>query len=241
MKRIVQTGFVLLGLLVINTSSCANPNFKKGNPVTVTRNVDSYSALDLSGAYDFILTNDDSHQIKIGGGENVLKYIETTVKSGTLIVKETEDAPTFFANIGKVKIYIPAQKVYSITLNGSGDVETNNFTLKQTDFELNLNGSGNVGLAVVCKKMSITGNGSGDINLKGSANMDAINLSGSGDLNLFDFKTDSTQISLAGSGQINIFAHKYLGVAISGSGEVAYKGNPKVEQSIIGSGSVKPY
>ncbi|WP_421739431.1 GIN domain-containing protein [Caulobacter sp.] len=123
------------------------------------------------------------------------------------------------SNAERMKIVVTAPKVSQFQLNGSGDLEIQNYD--QPTLTLAINGSGDINAAGRTTGLFLTGSGSGDAELDDLRAMDA-------------------DIALAGSGNAEVDASNKVKIAISGSGDVSLRSQPTSETSnISGSGSVR--
>ncbi len=93
-------------------------------------------------------------------------------------------------------------------------------------------GSGNVNL----KRISTSDNqvnisGSGNVLLDGKSTEAEYHIAGSGDINATELKVENVNARISGSGSIRCYATENLTGGVSGSGNVAYKGNPQINFS----------
>ena len=116
----------------------------------------------------------------------------------------------------------------SISVAGSGDVNCND--LNAEEMYLSVAGSGDMKLTnaqATYTKASVAGSGTMSIN--GQSENAKYSVAGSGDLFADDFEAQNVEASVSGSGDIKCYAVKYLKAHTSGSGEIGYKGDPKVD------------
>ncbi len=231
---------MLLTLATLFVIACEAQKRVKGNGhvVTIERNVDDYDALRVGGFYEVELVEGKEGQVTIKGEENLMEYIETEVKGGTLIIK-TRDHMNLSPSRGEdVYITIPVEKIDAIRLSGSGKL-TSRKTLETNSFKIHTSGSRNVELDIEAKKVTVITSGSSDVDLSGSAeNMDATS-SGSSDVDAFDLDVDNVDVRSSGSSDVKITVNETLQTQVSGSGDVRYKGNPnKIKNKLSGSGGV---
>jgi len=106
------------------------------------------------------------------------------------------------------------------------------------DLNLIMDGSGNIQFKGNAKHLDILIDGSGGIQLTGTANsIDAI-IDGSGDLEAFDLPVNDAVVVTDGSGDGAVYVDRDLKATIRGSGDIFYKGNPKIWSQIESSGNV---
>ena len=69
-----------------------------------------------------------------------------------------------------------------------------------------------------------------------------VEVSGSGDVEAYDLKTEKAELKIAGSGSIGISVEKEIIARVSGSGDIKYKGQPRIEDiKVSGSGQISSY
>ena len=73
--------------------------------------------------------------------------------------------------------------------------------------------------------------GSGNVLLDGKSTEAEYRIAGSGDINATELKVDNVNARISGSGSIRCYATENLTGGVSGSGNVAYKGNPQINFS----------
>lgn len=167
-------------------------------------------------------------------GSNMIKYIETDVVNGQLIIRQL-DADIFIEKA--VRVYLSVDSLEYVELNGSGDFDADH--LNASTFEIKMNGSGNVDLNIDANTVSSSIDGSGDFNLLGNTTTFNGNIKGSGDIFAKYLYTDNSNIDIEGSGDATINVSNNLNATIYGSGNIYYYGNPdNVTSTIQGSGQL---
>lgn len=243
MKTTILTFTTLLFLSTTHAQWWEKGEKIKGNGkvTTVTRTTSDFEGISCAGSFDYVLVAGTEGKLTIEGEENLLKHVVTEVKNNILVVK-TEKNINLKPSAGKnIKVTISFTDINDIALAGSGDL-TNNDPIRTSDLNISLAGSGDMVLTV--ETNSVKGNlaGSGDLTLKGKTNNLDANLAGSGDIHAFDLQANNTDVAIAGSGDAEVVSKENLNARIAGSGDITYKGNPKIEKSkVIGSGSIKSH
>ena len=242
-KSLVSKKIILItAALLITSASYAQWGNKKvkgnGNMTTETRTTSEYDGIKCAGSFDYILVAGKEGQITLEGESNLLEYVVTEVKDGNLIIK-TEKKINLRTSWNKtIKVTIPFRDINNVSLSGSGDLWTED-TIKTTNFDAALAGSGDVILDVDASSVTCRVSGSGDLTLKGNTNDLEAKLAGSGDIHAFGLQANNTIASVAGSGDIEIVSNTTLKARVSGSGDIEYKGNPSKEDTkVSGSGSI---
>ncbi|MDR3679658.1 MAG: DUF2807 domain-containing protein [Flavipsychrobacter sp.] len=232
--------FPVFLVLVLSLSSCMR-NVISGSGVQVTdmRSVKSFNAIEIGGAMDVTVNQQDgaTPSIQLYGYENLLKYIKTEVKNNTLSVYTVEG--TELNTDQKIKVVITLPSMSSLSLSGATDGVIHGI-VKGNDFKLEVSGASDV----VADNVSVTNfsteiSGAAKVKVNGgtveSANYE---LSGAAVLNAFNLVTNTTTVELSGTGIANVNAQKTLDAHLSGIGAIRYKGHPAVTSEKSGIGSI---
>ncbi|MEN1784841.1 MAG: head GIN domain-containing protein [Bacteroidota bacterium] len=236
--------FNILLLLLLTVTATVQGQKKvtgNGNVVTLEREVGSFDAVATHGWFDVILIAGKEGEISIEGEENLLPFLITTVKRGTLII-ETEKGKSLKSSSGLgITISIPITAISAASLAGTGSLQSKT-NLESPNFKVSLAGSGKMLLPIETTNMEVALAGSGNMTLSGKTEDIAVSIAGSGIIEGFDLTADSIDANLTGSGTVKITANTAITAKIAGSGEVIYKGNAdKIKSSVIGSGGISSY
>jgi|SRR4051812_4088235 hypothetical protein len=222
------------------------------------RTVTAFTKIDNNTALDIVLEKGSKENVVVEVTEVDPKKILTEVKNNTLSI--SLDKTGMFSKM-KGKITVTYVSLTGIESSGSGDI-TCKSGIETTDFALNNNGSGDIHFEgnVQVSNFSFHHKGSGDVELKtlsttnltismmgsgdfkaeaGNAKNQIINISGSGDVQIENVTGESCTVAIKGSGDVKINVNNSLQGSIMGSGNISYKGDPKIKQvDIMGSGEV---
>ena len=168
--------------------------------------------------------------VQIYGPDNIVQLLETTVEGKTLVVKFKKNSS--IRNSGKLEIRVSSPSLNHLSIYGSGNTTFTNGMESNDDLEICIYGSGNINLKkidVPCTEANISG--SGNVLLNGKSGKAEYRIAGSGDINAIDLKTEDVNAHISGSGSIKCHATENLTGGVSGSGSVAYKGNPQINFS----------
>lgn len=211
-----------------------------GSDKYITKEVktDLFNAITLSGSANVIYYQDSTSRVEIYGSDNLIPLMETYVENGTLIVKLKKNT---YIRKGKLEIKVFSPHMNNLMINGSGNIGFANGIHTDKDINICINGSGEIqGKGFHCQNMSITVNGSGDIRLNQIQSKKFIaEISGSGDMS-FDGKTTIAEYEIAGSGDIkadNLIAETVM-ANIAGSGDISCYANNKLKARVAGSGNI---
>jgi hypothetical protein len=165
---------------------------------------------------------------------NILDEISTTTYGRTLHI---DNIRCMVNKSTDIAIYITTPEINTVKLHSSGNIYLEGFEGDKTTLELS--GSGNINFSGMdfYKVHSIV-SGTGNIRLSGITYDNVIQISGSGNVSSYDLFTQEALVQISGSGDAKVNVFRFLDARISGSGRIIYKGNPRVQILITGSGSV---
>jgi hypothetical protein len=208
---------VLLAALALPAlTSCDN-----GPPVSQTRNVGTFTRLEVSGdvSLNIALFNRPDPGVKITAGEKSIDRIRTEVVGDTLRVTTKSRGLTIGPDpLGAVSINLGVPALVGLRVDGSADVMLSGLSAKA--FELRVAGSG-------------------DIRARGRVDDLEMEVDGSANTNLKDLAAQSASVRIDGSGDAQLRVAKSLELIVEGSGDVTYYGRPAVSSRLEGSGDVR--
>jgi hypothetical protein len=236
MRGCVRSRTLLLALALI--SLLALPALA-GETTSENRQIGGFSGIKVSGGYTIVLSQDSTVSLRLEGHKDDLAKIVTTVVDDKLVIKHKPGIRLFSFNRDDVTVYVGFRDIKTIELSGANKLVGRN-PLRFNDLAIDISGSGDVSMDVEAVKITAEISGSGEIELKGKADALAADISGSGDVRCGGLKTKKAALEISGSGEAQLDVSAELSVSISGSGEVAYRGNPaKVDQQVSGSGEIR--
>lgn len=204
-----------------------------------TVDVGSFDNLSLGISATLYLTQGDNEKVEIDCDDDRFDEIEFDYSGSRMSIKNESKWNWNSSRKSDVTIYITMKDIERLTVSGSGDLIGKN-EIRSEDLDLNVSGSGDIELDLICKSIDARISGSGSIRLNGnSEEMDA-KISGSGKVKAEDMEVKVFKASISGSGTCYITASEEIIANISGSGSVYYSGNPdRVNSNSSGSGKVR--
>jgi hypothetical protein len=207
-----------------------------------TREPGAFEAITIEypGA-EIIIQQGDKEIVEIEADDNLLPQLSTDVFSGTLTIKNVKTDWKTTVNPSKpVKIEITVRDLTEILLSAPvGNLTVND--LQTGTLKLVVSGGAQVKLnEIQVDLLDSVLSGAGDIQISGTADEVKLVLSGLGDFNAADLQSHKADIELSGMGGATVRVEEELAATITGAGSIQYFGNPHVEQSVNGAGSVKP-
>ncbi len=211
---------LLIGCLLVTVSGCDFVLFTRAIPgsgvaATQVREVLDFHAVEFQGGGSMDIVVADGTSCEISCDDNLLEFIVTEVKNGTLKIYNSEK----ISPRAGLTVTLQSKQLDAVTMAGSCTAN-----VRQLDTE----------------SMALEIAGSGKVVLDGQSRDLDIEIAGSGEVNSLDLISQDVKISIAGSGDVKVHAGHTLDVSIAGSGKVRYRGDASVTRSVAGSGSVKP-
>ena len=251
--RYVKRRVCRAAALLLCICCCMVPALVMAEAVVEEREVGSFHSVDLRTVGRISLTQGDRQSLVIRADRDVLEKLRTEVRDGTLIISSRWN----IRRVDAPDIEIEMERVRALRISGSGEIGGENRIMSK-DIDLSISGSGDILLEMKAEQVEVKVSGSGEMSLEIEAETVATNISGSGDvemsgkaasmktkisgsgsLSAHDLETRSATIRISGSGSCTVHVTDDLEVDISGSGNVEYKGQPRVNLSGSGSGSVR--
>lgn len=209
-----------------------------GNTTSVTRTVEAFTGISSEGSWNVEITEGTPGTVTLKGDENLLPYIETTVKNGVLSIKSKGEVN--LRSNSKITVEVTMNQINSLKLSGSGGINGKGGFTSDGNTDIAVSGSGNLNLDFdTFKDLTVQVSGSGNIRLNGNTRSMHAHVSGSGNIDCRDTRANDLTAMVSGSGNIKVHADKSINAVISGSGDIFYTGNPEnIAKVVSGSGRV---
>ena len=230
-----------------------------GENTTEVRTLSGIDGVALLGSGDVSITLGDKEEITIHAPADLIPYLLTENKDGTLQIGKRKKGWKHFIRFNDHVHYdLIVKQISDISVSGSGDIDAEKLSGEKCSVKVS--GSGNIEVDQINSngvKVTVSGsgdveidnlstdilgvsiNGSGDIDINGKTDELNGTISGSGDFTGDELKCKNVSINIYGSGNASVNATKSLEVHVSGSGDVTYHGNPTVNSRVTGSGDIR--
>ena len=229
-KRTILIAIVLLlcacGLRAVRGS---------GKLVTESRDASNFDRVSLGGSGKVILIQGETESLTIETDRNVMRYVTSEVRGGTLVLGTKIGAivrPT------RLRFTVSVKDLAGLTVSGSGDI-----TAERVDTErlqIKVSGSGDLRIdALTAQEVAVRISGSGDVELAGEVTEQEVTISGSGKYRSGDLRSETVALTISGAGDATLWTTESLDARLTGSGSASYYGNPRTDVSSSGSGKVK--
>jgi predicted small secreted protein len=232
-------GLLVGGLLLLAFALVGcNAVIGNGDVIEETRDLDSFSRIDISGAGDVVVEYGDSESVRIEAESNLMEYLETTVSGDTLEIS-TRDNTSLNTSIGYT-FYVTVTELEGMTISGAADVNLPD-VVTENDFTIRVSGAGDVvAESLQAESLTVDISGAGSVRVDGGeVESQDVTLSGAGDYRASDLISQDAEVDLSGAGGITLYASGELSGSVSGAGSVRYTGDPEtVNVNVTGAGSV---
>jgi len=204
MKRLILLSVGLaIGLAGCNFMRIPSNVQGSGIAKTENRAVASFDSLDVNFAGAIAVRSQEQQSLEISGDDNIIPFITTEVKNGTLYVRATKG----YSPQQKLQIRVSTPNVKRFVFDGVGDA--NLFNIKNDRLAIVVTGVGSFSVSGETKELDITLSGVGSVDAK---NLRAVNV-----------KVNSNAV-----GNVDLYVTRQLDINSTGIGEVNYYGNPKI-------------
>jgi hypothetical protein len=204
-----------------------------GDRFSEKRSVAPFTSVELKGIGDVHVTQGPEMEVTVDARRRVLPMIETEVRGGELVIWDKG----LSGFVGPIDIYLTMESVDGLSLSGSGRIIGED-TISGEGLSLGISGSGGIAVHVEAERVRTRVTGSGSLTISGDAGVHTALISGSGKIEGFGLETKRCEMKITGSGQARLNVSDELNAVITGSGNIEYKGNPRVRQKTFGSGSL---
>jgi hypothetical protein len=213
MKRI--TLLLLLTALVIGCHHGGlNQVRGSGNRQKQKRDVATFTSISTESAFHIEVVAQQQPSLEIEADDNIIPLILTEVSNNVLQLKSKQGISVSQPVI--IRIAVP--NLEGISANGAGKIDVAG--LKNEKFELDVNGAPNV-------------------NVSGETKLVEIDTNGAATINTDKLRAQRAVVDSRGVSHVEVRAIEQLDVTVSGPSSVVYSGDPVVNQTVNGPGSVQ--
>jgi hypothetical protein len=186
-----------------------------GQLTTERREVGAFERIESNIGANITVTIGKPQSVSVTYDDNLMEYVTTKVKAGTLIIESNHS----FSSVEDCEIKIVVPRLELINVGGSGRIEIDGLDADRFTVEID---------------------GSADVVANGKAGELDIEVNGSGNVDTRDLIAGEASVEINGSGDVNLMARDYLTANINGSGDIVYTGDPgHVVKSVNGSGRIR--
>ncbi|MEO7674865.1 MAG: head GIN domain-containing protein [Pyrinomonadaceae bacterium] len=186
-----------------------------GNVATETREVGSFSGVEVSGVFQVEITAQKEFGIEIEADDNLLPLIKTELRNGVLRIETEQKIKTS----NPLKVRISAPNIDSIEASGASKVSLAD--LKNSELRIDTSGASKINISGETAELTVE--------VSGASSIDAENL-----------RAVNASVGASGASRVSVFASNELKSSASGASKIVYLGSPRnIEKSSSGASSVR--
>jgi hypothetical protein len=216
---------LLLCVLGLALSGCivASPRLGgqlrgSGNVTTETRAVGAFTAIDVSGVGEVIITQGDTAQLTVETDDNLQQILLSEVRDGTLHLGIIPNAGLNLTDATRMIFTVTVQELTQITLSGAATISVSAFSGDQ---------------------VRVDHSGAGMVTLSGAVVEQDVTLSGAGSYDGAALLSERATVDLSGLGNVVVNVREQLDATVSGMGSIEYIGSPELHENVTGLGSIR--
>jgi hypothetical protein len=208
---------LLLTLVLVVVTGChyhmSSDISGSGKRALQKRAVPSFNSISTQGAFDIEVVCQKPVSLEIEGDDNILSLVTTEVSNNVLYIKNTQG----YSVREPVSLKLSVPNLDAATISGAGKINISG--VKNEKFELDSSGAPTIKVSGDTKIL--------DIDTSGAARIDTHRLHAS-----------QAVVDSKGVSTVDLSVSDTLNVTISGPSHVTYAGDPVVNKTINGPGSV---
>jgi len=237
MNRKLFVVFVIV-LFAILFSGCGIMR-GSGEVITVKRDVSDFEHVVLSGIGTLYVTVGETESLKIEAEDNLLPYIESSIRGNTLDIGFSRDRWNMAIQPTQpIRYFLTVKDLAVLELSGAGNIEVDE--LETLHLRVATSGAGNIEIKnLTTDQLTVEVSGAGSCRVySGEVHSQDLHISGAGGYRAGDLKSQTADIEISGLGGAEVWAESALSVTISGAGNVNFYGQPSISQNVSGLGNI---
>jgi len=178
------------------------------------RDLPAFTSISTEGAFDVDVVCQKPQSVEVEGDDNILPLITTEVSDNVLHIRNLRGYSTHDSI--RVKITVP--NLDGLSASGAGKIDISG--LKNNKFEVDMSGAPSV-------------------KVSGDTKVVDIDTSGAGKIDAHKLRASRAIVDSKGVSRVEVYATEELNVTVSGPSHVIYEGNPTINKTVHGPGSVE--
>lgn len=244
MKSIVLSICALFAVTFASVAAPANIEVKT-YPVK-----SNYTALEVSGMVEVILTDGPKKSIKVEAPSFIMPDVAIIVKGETLKIscrRDGERGSRRNLQNAKVRVYVSGEGLRSFELSGMSQLEAEDVVLKAPTLNFTLTGMSSVdadkiscdnlkldisgmskfvGAQLGCRESSLVASGMSKVNLAGKVERAmTVNVSGMSKVDVSGLDVETATVDVSGMSKLNMSVDEQVTGDVSGMSKVTCRGN----------------
>ena len=185
-----------------------------GNRQRQKRDAASFNSISYNGEFEVDIVCQKPLELEVEGDDNILPLIGTEVSNNVLHIKSLRN----YSVSEPIKLKISVPNLKGVVVNGAGRIEVS---------------------GVKNEKFEIDAKGAPTIRVSGETKLVNIDTKGAGKIDTHKLRASKVIVDSKGVSKVDVQAVDQLDVTVSGPSHVTYEGNPIVNKTVNGPGSVE--
>jgi hypothetical protein len=199
-------------VLVLAAAAVIGCGADGGTAASTTRTLTAVDAVDAEGALRVVVVRGQRATVRVDGPRSEVEDVTVDVEDGTLRLDGDDDDGLFGIGTGdRATVTVTLPRLRAVDVGGAVDLRLDD--LAGEDLELRAAGGSDVAGSGSVEELTATTSGGADVDL--------------GELVARD-----VTLAVSGGADVTVHARHALDVDVSGGGDVAYAGDPKVTQRL---------
>jgi hypothetical protein len=208
-----------------------------GNMVSERRNVEAFQAIDAGGIAEVIFQQGSVLSVEVTADDNIIEWVETRVKGGTLHVKVKKNKSYIDAT---VRVTVTAPMLRGVDCSGASSFRSNGVWQSTEPVRIEASGASAVEAELDTPEVVVRASGGGEVQLRGKTRLTDFDAAGRASIRAMDLFAEEAKLDASGAGSIHAYASVRLKAKASGAAGIRYAGGGAVQSTISGAGSVSP-
>jgi hypothetical protein len=235
MKTNAITLLVLFFALGFTQVSFAKHVKGSGHLIKETRDLSSFHALDIGGAWNIELIKSDEEKIIIETDDNIMPYVISKVSGGELEVYNKVD----IINPTELNLSIYYKNIDDLNISGAAELFSSD-VLKCESLKADFSGAAEITLHIEVKNMEGDFSGASKVELEGRGGDVELDISGAANFRAYGLEIQVLDLEASGAAVVKVLVLKKLTVDASGASSVRYKGSPEINvEDVSGASSFR--
>ncbi len=186
---------------------------------------------------DVTIVQGEAEGLTIATDDNLMEYLETTVRNGVLELRVPRDADVDLEPSDGIEYHVSVVALDAVGLYGAGSFDIDGVTADR--LAVTLAGAGDIDIeGLDAREVDVTLSGVGSVVLGGRVETEHLTLTGAGNIEAESISASEAEVMLSGVGDIDVWATGRLDATVSGIGDVTYHDNPSITSRVTGLGSL---
>lgn len=223
---------------VTRVISQTGPVQGSGTVIAENRPVGHFDRVSLSDLGTLIISQGDEERLTVETDDNLLRYVETRVRGGMLILGLGEGAGGRAVRPSKgITYHLSVRQIAGLEVADSGHIQAP--ALAVGYLEISVHDSGGVAVdSLVAHTLQVYVEDSGDVHLAGQVERQEVTVQDSGRYLAPRLQSRTAAVAASDSAEATLWAVGALDVTITDSGRVRYYGHPRRTQRLSGAGTL---